>query len=649
MAKAEDSKKKAQAARAKQSGIAPRKDGHMSPPAGFPEMASSYADPTNYMFPIHDEAHIRNALARFSQFGSAYPESDRKKVYTRIVRAAVKAGIKVKPSKEQMNMLPGDLKTKLSKSTLYFIKTEDALEVRTSAGESTDVRFELDENGQPHELLSALSLTETHPATLFEFEINIPQESDSVEKAMHGMGDSHPSDQKLSQAAKESTDGVVIAHGRKRGDSDRVSLAVAFNAELWEDEDAKKYLEHRGMRTELRNAHGAKIAQQHEKKMFADGTFVVSDPVKEYGPFYRSMDSTPAAVVPNVVMALPTTTSGSSRSVLIPAATTAGYSFSVSDDTTIVVENEANAAIEKSAGVSFFVPFKKDIKTVVGKDTVIRSVIYPADRTDGHNEYASADDLKKAAHGWLMHSREMNIEHTPELASGVLPAESYIAKAAEPEIDAHPGDWCGVFYVSDEDTKKSISLGVYRGFSIEGGCTKVREGTRKRMTDILVTKISLVKDPATRIEWVAKGKNAQILDGPKEGSGNMEQLKKQLDTLQEQIVKLGSKLGTPVPQCVPTFKALATEQDLLLHVAGEQVSFLAKYVENATCSVDAKLAESVAKLSARDSAETLLKEQLAKAVADLNDAKSTVEAYRTVPGVQELEARLLAGINGEGQ
>lgn len=445
-----------------------RSDGHGSPPKDMPESASEYADPVNYMYPTHDATHVSDALARFAQFHGSYSENAQKKVFERIVRAAIKLGIDANPTEKLANLLPQDLQAQLSKTGTAYT-----------------------------------------PPSVGTTDLVVP-------------------------TTTTCTDNVVIT-------------TTSSN-------------------TSGTNAVYIEVAKQ---------------------------------ITPELTASL----------------------------------------VEKSAGVQFFVPFQKDLLTLPGKDLVIRSVIYPAERVDAHNEYATANDLEKAAHGWMLHSREMNIEHTDRVAEGIKPAESYIAKDYDPDIDAHPGDWCGVFYASEESTKQAIASGVFKGFSIEGCCTKILEGTRKRMSNILVTKISLVKDPATMLQWVAKGRNPVVkteVSVKKEGYRGMETLKKHLNTLQEQLVKLSGLTKSNIPQVIPTFKAIDSEQEREFQVLHAQSEFLTKLVANTVMDVEV-LVKRVPELEGELNEAT----ELVRGLQELNDV------FARLPEVKTIQDKLLAEIIGQ--
>lgn len=121
-----ETKEKAQQARSKKYGIEILSSGSaLTYPANAPTTERLFADPTNLKYPLAyegdtkpDEARTRNAIARFKQNYETYTKkTSRARVYERIVRAAMSAGIDVSydPQDPVDSLLPSDLKTRLQK------------------------------------------------------------------------------------------------------------------------------------------------------------------------------------------------------------------------------------------------------------------------------------------------------------------------------------------------------------------------------------------------------------------------------------------------------------------------------------------------------------------------------------------------------
>ncbi|GLG01823.1 hypothetical protein Alches_18640 [Alicyclobacillus hesperidum subsp. aegles] len=87
----------------KRYGIAVKKDGHRSPPEGYPQNRDDYADPVNYKYPI-DSSHLRSALEFYNRTGEReagdYTPEEWRVIGRRIV-ARLEDGYELKDGKIQ--------------------------------------------------------------------------------------------------------------------------------------------------------------------------------------------------------------------------------------------------------------------------------------------------------------------------------------------------------------------------------------------------------------------------------------------------------------------------------------------------------------------------------------------------------------------
>jgi len=100
-------------ARSKRWGIEVREDGRLTAAAAYRAACPSpedYGDPVNLKYPLKPEANLRNAPARFAQNADRYQPKGRAVVYTRIVRALKRAGIRHAPDPALDKLLPPDLR-----------------------------------------------------------------------------------------------------------------------------------------------------------------------------------------------------------------------------------------------------------------------------------------------------------------------------------------------------------------------------------------------------------------------------------------------------------------------------------------------------------------------------------------------------------
>ena len=284
-----------------------------------------------------------------------------------------------------------------------------------------------------------------------------------------------------------------------------------------------------------------------------------------------------------------------------------------------------NEKIEKSMAFTRQIPLHK-----AGNKRELFGVIYPANRIDAQNEYTDEVELRKAAHLWLADSRVVNIEHTDEVASDVVPVESYLAPAGISEIDARKSDWCGRFTVKSDARWQEVEQGVYTGWSIEGVCDKQHEPNGvKKMVNLLVTKVSLVRNPANKLSFVAKG---QLNKETK----HMEPIKTTLEAIQKSAVALSKAVEAERVEFVPSFAPVKDEAEALAKSTNDQ----AQYVLGVLVSVEKAVAvrnEVLAK-----SAEVIDEQQ-----NTIRELSATVEALRSAPDVMEAE-KLAGAINGDG-
>jgi hypothetical protein len=89
--------------------------GNLTPPEGYPTDEDDYGDPVNYAYPLVPEDRCKNALGRWSQFREEYTQPERNIIYERIVRRALRYGIKVSynPELPEAKALPENIKKQL--------------------------------------------------------------------------------------------------------------------------------------------------------------------------------------------------------------------------------------------------------------------------------------------------------------------------------------------------------------------------------------------------------------------------------------------------------------------------------------------------------------------------------------------------------
>lgn len=97
-------------------------------------------------------------------------------------------------------------------------------------------------------------------------------------------------------------------------------------------------------------------------------------------------------------------------------------------------------------------------------------VAYPADEIDSHGDFASAEDVEKAAWQYLTKARGVGLMHKSGTDGAGVVVESYIYRGPDWTVDdqiVKAGDWLlGVVW--DEASWQEIQTGRLRGYSIQG-------------------------------------------------------------------------------------------------------------------------------------------------------------------------------------
>lgn len=116
--------------------------------------------------------------------------------------------------------------------------------------------------------------------------------------------------------------------------------------------------------------------------------------------------------------------------------------------------------------------FQKEVKVFVNKEDaeqqLVYGVVYEPDTLDSHEDFMTADEIEKAAHGFLKDARNIDTQHDFESGVGEV-VESYIAPI-DMEIGEETitkGSWVLVTKASDE-IWEAIQKGEYTGYSLAG-------------------------------------------------------------------------------------------------------------------------------------------------------------------------------------
>ncbi|NTU17260.1 XkdF-like putative serine protease domain-containing protein [Bacillus subtilis] len=107
-------------------------------------------------------------------------------------------------------------------------------------------------------------------------------------------------------------------------------------------------------------------------------------------------------------------------------------------------------------------------KSEQDEQKLVYGIVYEPDVPDAHGDFMTAEEIEKAAHGFLAEAREIDINHSFEGGTGVV-VESYVAPD-DFMIGSKwitKGSWVLVTRASDE-VWEQIKAGIITGYSMAG-------------------------------------------------------------------------------------------------------------------------------------------------------------------------------------
>ncbi|MCY9373864.1 XkdF-like putative serine protease domain-containing protein [Bacillus sp. T17B1] len=131
--------------------------------------------------------------------------------------------------------------------------------------------------------------------------------------------------------------------------------------------------------------------------------------------------------------------------------------------------NQTEFFFTKSAGPpSFEKKVRLFTKSEQDEQKLVYGIVYEPDVPDAHGDFMTAEEIEKAAHGFLAEAREIDINHSFEGGTGVV-VESYVAPddfmIGSKQIAK--GSWVLVTRASDE-VWEQIKAGIITGYSMAG-------------------------------------------------------------------------------------------------------------------------------------------------------------------------------------
>jgi hypothetical protein len=126
--------------------------------------------------------------------------------------------------------------------------------------------------------------------------------------------------------------------------------------------------------------------------------------------------------------------------------------------------------VQKTESVEREVPFAKIDKA----KQMVEGVVYEPWVIDSHGDWMHPDDIEKAAHDFMRHGRQGNIdaEHDENVLERCEAVESFLAPAGHPHYTE--GAWVVKTHIRAEEIWKAVLDGTFNGYSMAGRATRLR-------------------------------------------------------------------------------------------------------------------------------------------------------------------------------
>lgn len=124
---------------------------------------------------------------------------------------------------------------------------------------------------------------------------------------------------------------------------------------------------------------------------------------------------------------------------------------------------------------------KNDVRIAKVDDEkhLVYGVVYAPDDADAHDDFATAEEIEKAAHNFLAKSntqKAVDTQHNLVPEDGVTIVESAIIKGKHSILTGEPdGTWFIVTKIDNEEIWKSVKDGTYTGYSLYGFAERIEK------------------------------------------------------------------------------------------------------------------------------------------------------------------------------
>lgn len=182
---------------------------------------------------------------------------------------------------------------------------------------------------------------------------------------------------------------------------------------------------------------------------------------------------------------------------------------------------------------------------------MVYGIVYSPDQVDTQGDFAKADEIAKAAHGFMKEALTGNVDvkHDFDARDDAYVAESWITKGVDSLFDKEPaGSWAVGIKVESDELWEQIKKGELAGISMAGRAVKItKDGGGDILTKFeeMLTKIFKgEKEPDKKPDDVKKdgitpediAELAKQLDDVSELKKENEALKKRVDELEKSTI-----------------------------------------------------------------------------------------------------------------
>ena len=206
--------------------------------------------------------------------------------------------------------------------------------------------------------------------------------------------------------------------------------------------------------------------------------------------------------------------------------------------------------IWKSAGSEEGEPLEAGLKSLRKSEErrMVYGVVYAPEQVDTQGDFAKADEIAKAAHGFMKEALTGNVDVKHDFdPRDAYVAESWITKGVDSLFDKEPaGSWAVGIKVESDELWEQVKKGELAGISMAGRAVKVKKGDEggeiwAKIEEMLTKLFKGAKEPDKKPDDAKKddftpeeiAELAKQLEGVGELKKENEALKKRVEELEK--------------------------------------------------------------------------------------------------------------------